>query len=401
MSILYLFNPENDLALADGGKSYTPPPLARTIAHDLSTLPLWYAGEGDVVCLPASGFAQPLEPVLEALEIERRTCVPHALPADVSACSPWGWSPEVVRRFSRYGVPSSALPAAEELACQREWAHRIRTRELLTYLRDVSIDVPDELPTLFSSEDAVSRFVTEHERAMLKAPWSGSGKGLCFTYGDYNLVTRRWVQGVLRRQGEVVGELFFDKVEDMAMEFFSDGNRVVFAGYSWFETDARGVYKGNALLSDDDIERRVAAYFPVVELRRVRNALETFFTRHIPAVYRGCFGVDMMIYRRAGAFALHPCVEINLRMNMGMVSRLFYDRYVAPGSTGTYRVDYFADSEQLLADHLHRQACAPLRFAGHRIVSGYLSLNPIYSDTRYRASVEVGSVSSNPEGNVL
>ena len=47
MSVLYLFNPENDLALANGGKNYTPPPLARTIARDLSTLPLWYATEGE------------------------------------------------------------------------------------------------------------------------------------------------------------------------------------------------------------------------------------------------------------------------------------------------------------------------------------------------------------------
>lgn len=61
MSVLYLFNPENDLALANGGKNYTPPPLARTIARDLSTLPLWYATEGEnIICLPSLGYGDSL-----------------------------------------------------------------------------------------------------------------------------------------------------------------------------------------------------------------------------------------------------------------------------------------------------------------------------------------------------
>ena len=68
MSVLYLFNPENDLALANGGKNYTPPPLARTIARDLSTLPLWYATEGEnIICLPSLGYGDSLIPVLESL----------------------------------------------------------------------------------------------------------------------------------------------------------------------------------------------------------------------------------------------------------------------------------------------------------------------------------------------
>ena len=67
MSVLYLFNPENDLALANGGKYYTPPPLARTIARDLSTLPLWYATEGEnIICLPSLGYGDSLIPVVES-----------------------------------------------------------------------------------------------------------------------------------------------------------------------------------------------------------------------------------------------------------------------------------------------------------------------------------------------
>ena len=393
MSVLYLFNPENDLALANGGKNYTPPPLARTIARDLSTLPLWYATEGEnIICLPSLGYGDSLIPVLESLGKKCRVCSIASLPDDVSAYRPWGWSPEIVHRFLRHGADAELLPRAELLDLQRVWAHRIRTREVLSFLKSEGVDVPYEIPVSFRDEGRVHDFVTTHLRAMLKAPWSGSGKGLCRTYGTYDLAVGRWVQGVLRCQGEVVCEPYFEKEADMAMEFLSDGNRVVFSGYSWFSTDERGAYKGNCLLSDDEIEKHVSSYLPVDDLYRVRECLERFFTRYIVSLYQGYFGVDMMIYRRSGAFALHPCVEINLRMNMGMVSRIFYDRYVAEGSNGVYRVEYFPDAEQLMADHCRRQFENPLRIDRQKIKSGYLALNPILPDTHYRASVEMYSV---------
>lgn len=393
MSVLYLFNPENDLALANGGKNYTPPPLARTIARDLSTLPLWYAPEEDIVCLPSLDYGDSLMPVLESLEKKCRVCSITSLPDDVSAYRPWGWSPEIVHRFLRHGADAELLPSTELLDRQRGWAHRIRTREVLTFLKSERVDIPYEIPVSFRDEEQVHDFVATHRRAMLKAPWSGSGKGLCRTYGTYDLAIGRWVQGVLRRQGEVVCEPYFEKEADMAMEFFSDGNRAVFSGYSWFSTDERGAYKGNYLLSDAEIEKRVSSYhLPTDDLYRVRESFERFFTRYIAPLYQGYFGVDMMIYRHSGTFALHPCVEINLRMNMGMVSRIFYDRYVAEGSKGVYRVEYFSDAGLLMADHLRRQFENPLRIGRQKIERGYLALNPILPDTHYRASVEIYSV---------
>ena len=49
---LHIFNPENDLALADGGANYCPTPAAARIAYDLASLPLWFADEQDCVVLP-------------------------------------------------------------------------------------------------------------------------------------------------------------------------------------------------------------------------------------------------------------------------------------------------------------------------------------------------------------
>lgn len=50
-------------------------------------------------------------------------------------------------------------------------------------------------------------------------------------------------------------------------------------------------------------------------------------------------------------YRIHPCVEINLRMNMGMVARCLYDRYVVPGGEGVFRVAYHATPGEALTEH--------------------------------------------------
>jgi len=61
--------------------------------------------------------------------------------------------------------------------------------------------------------------------------------------------------------------------------------------------------------------------------------------------------VDMMVCRsdKENGYRVHPCVEINMRMNMGVVARLFYDRFVALGSKGCFAVEYVPDNETLRA----------------------------------------------------
>ena len=44
----------------------------------------------------------------------------------------------------------------------------------------------------------------------------------------------------------------------------------------------------------------------------------------------------------AGCGRWGPCVEINLRMNMGVVARLIYDNYVCDGVQGRYVIEYYA-----------------------------------------------------------
>lgn len=176
------------------------------------------------------------------------------------------------------------------------------------------------------------------------------------------------------------------------MEFYSDGKgRITFAGYSLFRTNAGGAYEGNRLLPDAEIERRLSAYVPVAALHRLREELQRRLSISLGTEYAGYLGVDMMICRFAllPEFRIHPCVEINLRMNMGLVSRMLYDRYVWPGAGGTFRISYHPSDGQALQEHDAMKVEHPLHTRNGRVVKGYLPLVPVRKSSRYRAYILV------------
>ena len=73
----------------------------------------------------------------------------------------------------------------------------------------------------------------------------------------------------------MIGEPFYDKLLDFAMEFFADEwGQVHFIGYSLFETDKRGVYKENLLAADRVIEARISTYVSAEILHQVGRALQ-------------------------------------------------------------------------------------------------------------------------------
>ena len=102
----------------------------------------------------------------------------------------------------------------------------------------------------------------------------------------------------------------------------------------------------------------------------------------------------MMVCRSDdGRFLLHPCVEINLRMTMGMVA-LELQRWLARGVQARYYIDYSANGEELKKRALEDAECRPPRFLDGKLIDGCLPLTPVYSDTNYRACLLVESVAS-------
>ena len=94
----------------------------------------------------------------------------------------------------------------------------------------------------------------------------------------------------------------------------------------------------------------------------------------------------MLIYRdEKEIYRLYPCVEINLRMNMGAVSRIFYDKFVKEGMLGRYFVKHYNSSGEALAEYERISNLYPARVVDGRLVSGALYLSPVTMDSRYAA----------------
>jgi len=276
----------------------------------------------------------------------------------------------------------------------KKLSHRSFTIEVLNMIQQKSLlaegfQIPQELFSLTEVEDYSRKYFP----VLLKAPWSGSGRGLFWNNKPQDEKLKQWVCPILQKQGSVISEPIYRKEKDFAMEFFSDGDKKVsFAGYSLFITDKYGSYKGNLLELDESIEKKLSQYVPVERLKQIQEALSCFFSSKIAPFYRGYFGVDMMIcfsYENPDTYFLHPCVEVNLRINMGMTCRLFYDRYVSSDSHGIFQIDYCTNSGLLYEDHFRKMQEQPLKIENGKIRSGYLSLAPVNFDTHYRARVEI------------
>lgn len=384
MEVLYLFNPENDMALACGDPYYMAPANARRMATELSALPAWYAEPGGAVWLDSPLRAKiikkqfplplPVNWVSEFLPIYNKVC-------------PWGWNPSLVRRLQEAGFSVTAYPSAERMNRIRQLSGRQTAVKVLRNLRR-SVSTVGEAFVLSSIEE-VESFVFSHPRALLKAPWSGSGRGIQYTLGVFPSPLKGWAQHVLATQHEVMGEPLYDKLLDFAMEFFADEwGQVRFVGYSLFETDKRGVYKENLLSMDAAIEARISAYVSAETLRQICRMLQVELAEVINGDYQGYLGVDMMICRTdGGGYAVHPCVEINLRMNMGVVARLVYDNYVCHGVQGRYVIEYYAKPGEAWRSHLALQERNPLHIEDGKVKSGYLSLTPVEENTAYQAYI--------------
>lgn len=379
---LHIFNPENDLALADGNANYCPPPAARAIAGDLATLPLWYAQESDSVFLPGILHSE-FHKEMSALFPLARPFVQGSAQA-VDECRPWGWSAQIRRRLVAMGVREEVLPGTSFVESVRSLSNRRTAIALLRSLCDAGIDTP-EIPQYFTSPDDVAAFIESMPRSVIKAPWSGSGKGIAWGIGRVEIPVEHFYKGVIRRQGGVVCERFLDKVVDFAMEFSVSGGVVAFAGYSLFKCDG-SAYSGNVLAADDTLENFIASYVGQDTLTAVKDRLIAELENLLlPVGYSGYLGVDMLVYRSGEEYRLYPCVELNLRMNMGAVSRIFFDRYVSRSSVGRFFVSNFRNEGEAFALHEKFRAEHPLCLHNGVVQSGYLNLSPVTRESRYLA----------------
>ena len=382
---LHIFNPENDLALADGGANYCPPPAALRIAYDLASLPLWFADKNNAVLLPDAihtnyhtslsatfGLAQPYD---------------ESYKEKIKTIRPWGWSPQIKRRLEAIGFAENILPTDKEIEKLRELSNRKTAVFILKTLKERGIDTP-YTPLYLTSPEDVAKFVESMPRSVVKAPWSGSGKGIMLGLGHVEIPLENFYRGIIKRQGGVVCECFLNSVQEFAMEFLAINNTVSFAGYSLFESE-KGGYSGNILAPDIELEKKLSQHIPLELIKDVRYKLcEILSSLLSSSGYNGYLGVDMMIYRdNDGNIRLNPCMEINMRMNMGVAARIIYDRHVLPGKRGRFFIKFHKKQGEALNDHAYNTDKYPIVCENSLVSSGYLPLSPVGYESRYMAYI--------------
>lgn len=357
-----IFNPEHDLCIADGREDYIPPASAVEFGEQGRWIER-FMGQGEEIV-------------------------------------PWGWNRVLRKRLQQEGIPTDLLPDDSVLDMLRRNSRRELAVELLGGLygmeacassrsRICRMLTPD-YRVVAGSLVEIKEFLEEKGRVVLKAPLSGSGKGIRFVTGELTESDRGWCRRILERQGAVVVEERLEVVQELAMLFEYEMRPVAvvadsgimepvagdcgagdvevrFKGYSLFYA-FNGTYRGNLLASNEYMENLLRQWIPVEVLERVRCGVERFLKEKLQGGglqegdpqesalqervqqemelkesdpqgkdgLRGFVGVDQFICMRKDGEQLfyNPAVEINLRMTMGHIARNIYDRHSAEFGLG-------------------------------------------------------------------
>lgn len=331
---LHIFNPEHDLALASNLRQFTAPHAGRQLRSDLSFIPALWADEGDLVLVDDIDNARDKVrhlggDLVDKVEFITKVQLAHFIKTEfLDGVHPWGWDLSLKGELEHIGIPEIALPGDAILnkvraISSRQWA----AEHLQSGVRFVQ------------SVAEVKSLVREWGKAVIKAPWSSSGRGVRFVSADefregsdYPSF-ERWVGNIIYRQGGVTVEPYYNKVMDFGMEFEMVDGKVLYRGLSLFDT-IKNAYSGNVLCPEDKKVEMMARYVSPERLLQIRQHVIDVMEPALKGIYSGPFGVDMMIYAKEqnlpasdGAssdvqddFGVNECIEVNLRRTMGHVA---------------------------------------------------------------------------------
>lgn len=307
---LHVYNPSHDEALAINKAQYCPSSAARRTGAKFWDVAKWWIAPDDFILrLPDDGSLRGVVfwRMGEAAPQEATSFDWTA----VTAIEPWGWDRHIVGVLRKLGAPERLLPTEAQLDRIRQLSSRhtaVRVLEFLAQPAFTSRWCEDEAAAMAAIEELGGR-------AVLKLPWSCSGRGV-WTTDSPSFVQR--IKKSLRDQGAVEVEPWYENVADFAMEFEADARgRVSYVGLSVFATHDGGGYAGNVVTSQEELRRTLEARAGrTLHLEALADRLCTALAEVLAGDYTGPLGVDMMLTPEG----IHPCIEVNLRNTMGRVA---------------------------------------------------------------------------------
>ncbi len=391
--MLHYFNPGSEEAVLNASPYYTLPANPAKMQQDLAYLPAWYATGSDFVVVENH-----LNDEFRA-EVQQLFDLPDDIVKDdftheqnllkEQSVALWGLSPQSIHYFEQLNKKYDfdlKIPVWNDeyrFLISRNSASKCLSH-LLNKIPELSQDLQSEF---FEDINSIEDKLQEKNYPMLiKSPYSSSGRGLLWVQHPLDRSSRQILKGMLNKQGKVSLEKALDKQTDFAMLFYSNPDGTVdFRGYSLFQTDNKGNYKGNFVGSQEKIRSVLFESIEEILFDNVKNQLMDYFSREISGTYKGCICVDMLIYKENGEKRLYPCVEINFRHTMGWLAMELYKNHFQENSSGFFQIEFNKSANKLYEKHLEMKNSFPLDVKNSKYVSGYLPLCPIGIDTKFSA----------------
>ena len=397
---IHFFNPTCEYAVANGTTSWQPNRLLQKMEGDLGTLPLFFANRNDIVLvrkMPADDFLHKMEK--QGIPLPRFVLLQDALKNKLNGeklnrLLPWGWSPVMHKLFEplKENCSSGFLesPVAGWEPAHREFYSK---KFALGILQNVLPLLPDEktmplqmLPKIVTSRAEIESLIERWGKLMVKAPWSSSGRGLQ-PITKTPVVPKVWekLMGIVNEQDYAIAEPLLDKVLDMALQFELKQGKITYVGRSIFLADKKGQYQGNFLNSMPQNTlpetRQLAEELPEMLLSPLLKILKE---SPLPQHYEGHFGIDTLIFcDRDGKLRVNPCLEINLRQNMGLLS-LRLEKLTAHGTKGMFKTFYRKDSSfPLFVNEMEK--LYPPKLKSGKMAEGFFPLTEATNDSLFGA----------------
>lgn len=387
---LYYFNPGHEGAILNNSPYYMLPANVVKMRQDLSYISAWYADNSEDFILLENTLPDAFKKTCNSLSLSKGiTNKELALKASDAIVHLWGQSPQSIHHFeelnNRYGL-NLQIPSWNENLYQ------LTSREMSTEcLNSLIKNLPSlsylNPPKYCTTLDEIDLLVVNSEYQLLaKAPYSSSGRGLLWLpIGELTKTEKQILHGIIKKQGKLSVEKAFNKKLDFAMEFTLSDRNISFEGYSLFETNNKGGYIGNYIGSQKSLISSITSYINIDFLEEIKSELISILSERFSYSYNGCIGVDMMIYEELGIDKLHPCVEINVRDNMGFLAISIYRKHIDPNSKGFFYLEFSQQEKDLLKKDNDLKIQYPLLIENNRIKSGYISLCPISESTKFIA----------------
>lgn len=401
---IYYFNSTCELAVANESFSYQAPLLLREMEQDLAILPFVFASENDFVVtenIPSDEFQQTLRQAGFSLPGFCSLSELEAMPdGSFKAIYPWGWSPAAHFKLKKLKEKCQAGFKASPVYDWNELHKSLFERStslgfLKSLLNGNPLDwlVAKELTgQKVSSLDQIELLLAKQAPLVLKAPLSSSGRGIqMIRKPSLNNAIKQWISGVLKQQNYLIAEPFLEKITDLSFQFqIKSESEMEYLGYSVFTTNTNGQYQRT--LIHPDLQKIVpeadSDFYGMIETTAeiLTNALKkSVYSRS----YQGFLGIDAMIFRHDNGLKIQPCIEINCRMNMGILT-LYIEKIIHPEATGKFELFYGKHGEFKSFANEKKKHWPP-EFRDGKLYSGFVPLVEPDDQNKFGAYISLGT----------